>query len=310
MIMLDEIEKITMPDWLQGDTFRFNLQNIVRDSLYYPACGFDGVPVTYFMGNIYSFIYADSGKSEEDFNGTVDKWNAFKGYKIIHKKCLSKSRFVKEVNDYFKILVCTEPRLKDRAYMDHAEKPYCYWIIFERLEGYTDEHNPKRFSLLYLCSEGVSAYHVLYVNKEIAPQILCIIRSGPFSGNWTRFTDSKQDLGKVVFSMNNRPKYLFGEDNSLEWPEYDKKILQKKNIDSTDGNKLFALWGQGMAAKRRPAGELVHPGDQARLLIRHWLGEASAGDEETFARQIRQALWIEERHYAGLRRMSYKRVAA
>jgi hypothetical protein len=52
------------------------------------------------------------------------------------------------------------------------------------------------------------------------------------------------------------------------------------------------------AARRRP-----DRGDRAEALIKHWLVEAPADDEETFAKQLGQAMWLEERHYVGLKRM-------
>jgi hypothetical protein len=251
MIMLDEIEKIDMPDWLQGDTFQFNLQNILLDSLYYPACGLDGIPVRYFMGNVYSFIYVDYGISEEDFKKKIAKKNAFRGYKIIFKESISKSQLVNGANNYseqidFSGFISDSPKESLRK---RIQKPYCCWVIFERLKNYTDEHNPKRFSLLYLSSEGVSAYHALYVNNDIAPKILCIINPGhAFGYNWTNFTDRNKPLARTVFSMeNNSPKYLInGGFKNIEtiWPEYNKNMLQKLHRDSDNRETFFVVWGR------------------------------------------------------------------
>ena len=43
--MYDNIETIPAPRWLYADKLVFNLKNVLTDSLYYPASGFDGTPV-------------------------------------------------------------------------------------------------------------------------------------------------------------------------------------------------------------------------------------------------------------------------
>ena len=63
--MIEELEKMKMPEWLRAlnensiKNDSLPIANILEDSFYYPACAFDGKPIRCFMGNFYSFIYAD-----------------------------------------------------------------------------------------------------------------------------------------------------------------------------------------------------------------------------------------------------------
>ncbi len=40
----------------------FLLTEILEESLYYPASGFQGAPIEYLAGNFLSFVYADYGQ--------------------------------------------------------------------------------------------------------------------------------------------------------------------------------------------------------------------------------------------------------
>ena len=80
--MINEIPKNEMPKWLLGEKYSFDIENIIKDSLYYPSCGRDGTPVKYFMGNIYSFVYVDYGISKNDFNKEIDLPDVFRGYNL------------------------------------------------------------------------------------------------------------------------------------------------------------------------------------------------------------------------------------
>jgi hypothetical protein len=226
--MINKIPEIEIPKWLLGETFQFCLNDVLTNSLYYPSCGMDGIPIQYFMGNIYSFIYVDYGIDEKEFIMEINKPNAFKGYELIKIEKISKY----QLDNGQKINYL--PRLSEQEPSKNwIKNPYCYWTIFERDIYYSDTHNPKRFSLLYLCSEAVSAYYALYNQNNIAPKILSIIQDGfGFGGNWTNYTDRKLDLAWAVFSNNKLPEYLInggygGNYEDSIWPEYTKKIFHK-----------------------------------------------------------------------------------
>jgi len=71
--MIDSLPKPAIPQWLESildnseRNSKFNLSNILTDSLYYPSAGLDGTPVKFLAGNVYSFIFVDYGTNKEDF---------------------------------------------------------------------------------------------------------------------------------------------------------------------------------------------------------------------------------------------------
>ena len=65
---------------------------------------------------------------------------------------------------------------------------FCHRFIFERNHSFAESHGPERFSLMYICAEGVSAYELIYNSRGIAPKCVAIIQPGEgFGGNWTDF---------------------------------------------------------------------------------------------------------------------------
>ena len=259
--MIKAIETIEMPTWLKANDFQFNLKNILRNSLYYPSAGIDGTPIKYFMGNIYSFVYVDYGISKTKFN-TFHKDECFRDYKRLFKIDVSEERFVYDIDldykkqDYYNKV--EEDRKKNRRDGHYQRKPYCCWAVFERDKGLPAKHNPKRFSLLYLYSEAVSAYEVLYAKNKTAPKILCFIQPGSGFGfgshSWTDYRDRKGAMVRKVLSRENWPKYLINGgycdiDKYMDpiWPAYNKMILQMpKPSDERkhDDSRSFTLWAR------------------------------------------------------------------
>lgn len=56
--MIEGLPQIILPEWLSVvdadsiETSSFPLEEVLRNSLYYPSSGFDGDPVRYMAGNI------------------------------------------------------------------------------------------------------------------------------------------------------------------------------------------------------------------------------------------------------------------
>lgn len=230
--MIKEIEIIQMPKWLIKNEFKFNVNNILEYSLYYPSSRFDGDPIKYFMGNIYSFIYVDYGVSKVDFRGKIE-YPGFKGYSIIHKQNILQKELTPKGWS-----VKINPNRKDGNPLSHKswiKEPFCEWIIFERNKDLDNSHNPKRFSLLYLCADGVAAYQALYLSNNNSPIIIAIIQPGHgFGGNWTNYTDRNMVFANSVLDYSEKiPKYIINggwgkSDYYTEpiWPEYNKSVYR------------------------------------------------------------------------------------
>jgi hypothetical protein len=222
------------------------------------------------MGNVFSFVYVDYGVSEDKLDAKIEKKEAFRGYKIISRSTIGKKQLDNGENLDAKFRKYFEGVHLDKDTLKYMQNPYCFWYIFERLPDVPDTHNPKRFSLLYLSSEAVSAYLALYVNNNIAPKILSIIQPGHgFGGNFTDFTYRKALLAQAVFSMKKRPKYVVNggyygtrtadtpntprEPNYYLkpiWPEYAKNVAQRRHPASANSReKFFVLWGKSVKGK-------------------------------------------------------------
>ncbi len=204
------------PKWLY--TFEFNIHTILQDSLYYPASGFDLTMVDYFHGSIYSFVSVDYSWSRDDLMS--DLYNKrFKDFKIIYQKELTPSNFIpnswKFKPDSPQLMVIKEI------------KPFCEWMIFEN-------SNHERFSLLYICAEGVTAYDDLYGKNHATPLAIAFRRSESFSlecgfsFNWTKFLtkiSGKPIPMEVIVNkrVNHIPNYLI-VDNKQQWEKYTEKV--------------------------------------------------------------------------------------
>ncbi|MDI9631685.1 MAG: hypothetical protein BWY10_02531 [Chloroflexi bacterium ADurb.Bin180] len=91
--MIEQLPAIDEPEWLSHiDLDKFAdaplpLADILQDSLYYPASGYDADPVRYLAGNYVSFVYVDYGASEEELNEKLlDPEHGFAGYELIAQR--------------------------------------------------------------------------------------------------------------------------------------------------------------------------------------------------------------------------------
>lgn len=197
-----------MPLWLSRLTAEsiesgpFPLREILRSSLYYPASGFDGDPVKYLAGDIHSFVYVDYGDGEEAFERELQT-EGFKGYRLLGKRAVSEKSLTPR--NWDRNVLPPEYRIPG-AFPEADGAPFCTWIVLERLPGFDDNHGPARFSLVYWCHEGISAYLKLYFFRGIAPRAVAIIQSDyGFGGNWTAFADPNEILAWVDPKQPCRP---------------------------------------------------------------------------------------------------------
>lgn len=225
LFMVTELSQLKMPSWLASlktnnlMTAIFPLKEIIHDSLFYPACGFDGQPVKYFAGNVYSFIYVDYSRTKKALFQELES-SGFRGYNIAGYREISKRELA--LSDWEQIMPIDFAD-EQKHHIVKIAKPYAIWAIFQRENDFSEEHGPKRFSLLYLCAEGVAAYQALFNSNNIVPKIIAIINPGTgFGGNWTNFEDPDKIFAKIV-KQNKAgiPRYLIygGRGNSKYYKE-------------------------------------------------------------------------------------------
>lgn len=219
------IDTLTQNDILNGN---FPLVELLKDSLYYPSCGYDGGVIRDWSKKISSFIYVDYGNTENDF---LLKVNTFYGYSLVALRKLSLSDFKAEKFD-LGLIPSSYFEKKDylsysRALFHFSKKPYAYWAVYDRKPNFDENHGGKRFSLLYVCGEGVATYQALYWTNKLSAKVVAIVQSGTgFGGNWTDFRKEYSPFGWVVTcNPYGKPKELFyggmGKDyDDLNWNGY------------------------------------------------------------------------------------------
>lgn len=198
-----------VPEWLSklDDTQVLPLSQLLEESLYYPASGRDGDPVRYFGGHIHSFIYVDYGfEREEILKSLNDKHHGFKGYSIIHMRDVNKHELVPRSWTPEVARLAEE----SRQYSPWVKTPFALWCIFQRDAHNDDAHGPKRFSLLYVCGDGVATFQALYKANRKSPEVVAIIQPGTgFGGNWTDFRDQNKIFARSVLeNPAGQPEYL------------------------------------------------------------------------------------------------------
>lgn len=242
--MVHSIPKRAEPDWLsriQATTIdkEFPLKEVLQDSVYYPASGIHGEPVRFLSENFASFVYVDYGVHRDQLMAKVSG-GGFLGYDLVARRTLSESDLAPEGWSPVR------PGAEDgdpEKYRDwgRIKSPFCEWLVFQRKDGFDDNHGARRFSLLYMCADGVAAFQALYVQNAVSPGAIAIIQPGTgFGGNWTDFTDPKQILARTVMgNPAGPPAYLlYGGSGGLHfynepcWPAYSQGLgfLGKSSI--------------------------------------------------------------------------------
>ena len=228
--MIDSLPAIKTPNWLANgvtgnQSSPFPLNKILSDSLYYPSSGVDGDPIRYLSGNFHSFVYADYGISSDKLKAELNN-PGFNGYhQILSRKITEKELTPNGWQP-------SSPSRNDgdpQRYRDFMKKPFATWSVFQRDDDLDNEHGAERFSLLYLCADGVAAYQALYLSNQCFPLGIAIIQPGhAFGLNWTDFTDPAKSLATTILSNPaGKPRVLlYGgigkRDRYREtcWPQY------------------------------------------------------------------------------------------
>ena len=247
--MLDQLPEMTAPRWmtdLSSTTMKnkpFSIHELLRDSLYYPGSGFDGNPIKHLAGNILSFIYVDCGHSRAEFMEDLEKPGVL-GYELI-----GQPRSITEQELTPHGWPPDPPTLKygDHSHLaDLIKEPFCEWVVFQRSADVPPGHGPYRFSLLYLCADGVAAFRALYVANNIAPKSVAVIQPGHgFGRNRTDFEDPEKIFARSV--LNNRagqpeillyggvgrPRRLFYREPC--WPDYKTNVCFLNRADGSIG---------------------------------------------------------------------------
>ncbi len=232
--MNGHLPQMNLPKWLTSATQRsvdatpFPIKDILENSLYYPASRVDVGPIRYLAGTIYSFIYVDYGVSSDELEREIHGAD-FSNYTIATRRDVNMEEIaphgwpqIRPARRGYKILEpythgpC--PILECRSDEDPLQyarvmaQPFARWFIMESKKGH-------HFSLLFVCTEGVSAFQAMYCTNKAKPHTVAIISSDGFACNWTRFGEPERLFGRLA--LNNTagaPPYVLT--NHVPWPQY------------------------------------------------------------------------------------------
>lgn len=213
-----------MPEWLPALTPEnimtgvFPLRDILTDSLYYPACNIDGIPIRYLGGNVHSFIYVDYGVEKTEIIEQLQRTfpttgnrpvpgEGLRGYRLLAHREVAKEELVPNGWSQVPIRPGDGDPNRHRRWI---KKPFAVWSVFERHEDLTDTYGTQRLSLLYIGGDGAATYQAIYCGNRATAKFLAIIAPGTgFGFNYTDFRDSERILGRVVLdNPYGQPEYL------------------------------------------------------------------------------------------------------
>lgn len=238
------LERSPTPSWLETltsedigkETTPLPLRDILAESLYYPACGVDGLPIEFLGGLIHSFVYVDYGVTREAFAEAIGRprgLSPFAGYSKLGERWLQKVDLAPDDWGPERLPRRSDGRLERLEEARQKAAPYAHWSVWQRNPARATSYGPTRFSLLQICGDGVATYQALYRRLEIVPKVLAIIQPGTgFGGNWTDFRDEDGFFARVVAPQAHLlPEYLLyggwgdGYDSPC-WSAYSEHICR------------------------------------------------------------------------------------
>lgn len=248
--MLSQMPALASPPWLTDLSNEsiinepFPLHDVLRDSLYYPSSGFDGDPVKHLAGNILSFIYVDYGYGQDDFLSALAA-PGFSSYNVVATRSVTQRELAP---NGWNPTPLNPLEADPYRYGSEIKEPFCSWSILELRKDFPTSRRPSRFSLLYLCADGVAAYQALYVANASTPKAVAVIQPGHgFGNNWTDFTDPNSILHKTVLgNPSGVPEVLlyggYGSSSDYQqpcWPEYRTHVCF---VDKSNGRGNTGVW--------------------------------------------------------------------
>jgi len=225
---------------------------------YYPAARFDGHPVKEFAGAFWSFFYVDYAVTQPQLRDELAE-RGFLGYRSVHARDLSARDLAPDGFSGIPVVPIHDHGRRLQRFAAPASDWFARWFVFERDADRDDSHGPTRFSLVYLCADGVAAYQAMFNEsaEELLPGAIAVIQPGSgFGTNYTRF-EKPRDLFHRTVAAHPRgaPELLvYGGVADAEsysdpcWPEYSEHLATY----GRDTNGAVQVWRREAGA---PHGE-------------------------------------------------------
>jgi hypothetical protein len=184
----------------------------------------------------------------------------FSGYELVAHRFVSESELYPDVCDPLELhRVDGDPS----RYREHIKERFCVWSIFQLRGEHIVADRPTRFSLLFVCADGVDTFHRLYVAGARAPKVISIIQPGHgFGYNWTDFTNPDLVFARAVqANPAGKPEMILYGGSGVDrqfysspcWPSYGSLMRRFRKT----GGGTVGVWTQnlrniGLGKKVRP----------------------------------------------------------
>ena len=244
------------------------LDDLLKDSVYYPACCTDGRPVklcntVWRHLGVNSYVYCDFNLSEAAF---LRDTRTMRGYHVIAHRHLEPAEYIPGGWQ----LEMAPPRGNGRtggywdSFLGGGGPRHCAcWAVFERDAWKGPEHGPERLSVLFVCGEGLATFQQLYCARRIAPKMVCFIQCWGFAGNWTDFSAAGAPFHRTLLKYRESiPQWLcIGDCTGIHG------VLRLRGLDGL-GIRLCDYTTPGLLEKRfGTEPEVMGPGHGHQVLI-------------------------------------------
>ena len=194
-------------------------------------------------------MYVDNNIDKEEFRQRREN-SGFLGYHLLYERDAS----MMEIYRFGHALIA--PAHEEELHGGYFTPLdfYAVWNIFERDAGRGVDHGPAKFSLLFICDDGVGAYRSLFNAQLIRPLMIVLFYCGCYGvgGNWTDYTRREMSLAETVFDnpagppaflLLDGPHGMFDTDGCC-WPDEYKERLACVDILPV-GREFIRVWRLG-----------------------------------------------------------------
>lgn len=217
----------------------FNLKDILRESVFYPASGIDGSDIECLSNQYCSFIHVDYSTPSDVIETGMRHHFVGVGYDLIGLKYVTMDELTPNgfrprnfvINEHENARLKMD-FIKDRFYHKNFT-PFAIWAVYELNPSKTGKTEGKanRFSLLHIGGEACATFEAIYLNNKINPKCIAIISPGEgYGDNWTIFRDPDYRLYQILhFNATNNnanmpsqllTNMMISDIDNCFWPNY------------------------------------------------------------------------------------------
>ena len=265
------------PDWLKmfkpGD--ELNLRKVFSTaSVMYPGSGNDGRAIKLFSQAhaAHLFYYVDSGMSPNDWKQEL-KRIPVKGYHILDAREMtrrdlnidrapdtSQSSPESRDGDENEFIQHRRQILMDMMNTYNADRPTCYFVIFERDRELDDKHGVERFAVAFVWEDAMFFYERFFCWPWYPAPTWIVIQSD--MATWGLFGRGGP-LEQRAATIKKFPKYLLVGYNTEAWQNYTavdnvwprSKYLPRPWIGSRTSGKSWYLYRRDADPSDAPSGK-------------------------------------------------------